>query len=121
VIGWPSRRAVIQADLPGTPVALVDGSWGIRQGRPGGAGCRILLPGRALPWEQAEAEGVIETTSGSQQWYEVSRIEAPGTVLGHLEAPYLTTALQVAVRLWGGRAEDYALRPVRRPPGWGRR
>ena len=60
---------------------------------------------------------MIKTAPG-QQWYEVSRAGSPGEILGHLEAPYLTTALQVAVRLWGGRAEDYALRPVQRPPGW---
>jgi len=54
------------------------------------------------------------------QWYEVSRVSDPGRVLGHIEAQYLTTALRTARTLWGGRAEDYALRPVPRPPRWRR-
>jgi len=54
------------------------------------------------------------------QWYEVSRVSDPGRVLGHVEAVYLATALKTARVLWGGRPEDYALRPVRRPPGWKR-
>jgi len=54
------------------------------------------------------------------QWYEVTRLDDPARVLGHIEAQYLATALRTARTLWGGRPEDYALRPVRRPPGWKR-
>lgn len=53
-------------------------------------------------------------------WYEVTRIDDPGRVLGHVEAPYLARALRTARVLWGGREEEYSLRPVRRPPGWRR-
>ena len=52
------------------------------------------------------------------QWYEVTRLSDPGRVLGHIEAAYLARALRTARVLWGGREEDYSLRPVPRPPRW---
>ncbi len=63
----------------------------------------------------------------SAQWYEVTRKGGDGVqpvrgdgVLGYVEAEYLARALRTARVLWGGREEEYSLRPVRRPPGWRR-